>query len=129
MDTPGSGRIAASGSYSSALLVLKGRAAASCCVAAIFAVRSSEESTSGFGSAGPETVARLFGSMASGVSGRGFFELAIIQLFLWVRLFTSTSPVSRAGTCLTGGVARARVRRAQGRGRDGQTWNNRRHCC
>ena len=77
MDTPGSGRIAASGSYSSALLALKGRAAASCCVAAIFAVRSSEESTSGCGSAGPETVARLFGSMASGASGRGFFDLAI----------------------------------------------------
>ena len=77
MDTPGSGRIAASGSYSSALLALKGRAAASCCVAAIFAVRSSEESTSGFGSAGPETVARLFGSMTDGASGRGFLDLAI----------------------------------------------------
>jgi hypothetical protein len=32
MDTPGSGRIAASGSFPSALLALNGRAAASCCV-------------------------------------------------------------------------------------------------
>ena len=109
MDTPGSGRIAASGSYSSALLALKGRAAASCCVAAIFAVRSSEESTSGFGSAGPETVARLFGSMASGASGRGFFDLAIIQLSLWVRCTHRRRRWAAPSTCLTGGVERATV--------------------
>src|SRR4029453_11823405 len=81
-DTPAFGRSAACGSYSSALLALKGKAAESCCVAASFAVRSSDESTSGFGAAEPETVARLFGSMAGRVSGRRFFDLAMIQFSL-----------------------------------------------
>src|SRR5690606_10927908 len=75
--TPGSGRIAASGSYSRGLFALKGWAADSCCAPAIFAVRSSGESTSGCGSAGPETVARLLGSRGDGGPGRVFLDLAM----------------------------------------------------
>ena len=59
---------------------------------------------SGFGSAGPDTVARLFGSTGSGVSGRGFFDLAMIQLSRRVRYTDRRRRWAAPGTCLTGGV-------------------------
>src|SRR5690349_18046103 len=78
---PDGGAVAAVRSYSRGLLTLNGTAAASACVAAIFAVRSSFESTSAAGSAGPDTVARLFGS-TGGVSAVGFFGVGIFQVVL-----------------------------------------------
>ena len=46
----------------------------------IFAVRSSFECVNGFGSAGPETVARLLGSMSDPDRFDGFLDLAMVYL-------------------------------------------------
>jgi hypothetical protein len=73
-DTPAAGDAARSASYSEALFALNGNWRASASVPTIFAVRSSEESSSGFGEAGPAIVARLFGSI-SGATSAGFFDL------------------------------------------------------
>jgi hypothetical protein len=48
-------------------------------------------------------VARLFGSMTGGASGRGFFDLAIKFSFRYVRCRHRRRRWAAPSTCLTGG--------------------------
>jgi hypothetical protein len=49
-------------------------------------------------------VARLFGSIGAGVSGRGFFDLAMIQLSRGCGIQIDVAAGPAPSTCLTGGV-------------------------
>ena len=61
--------------------------------------------------------------------GTWLFRLGHNSAFAMGALYTSTSPLGRAQHLSDRRCRTRQGGRAQGRGRDGQTWNNRRHSC